>query len=540
MADYLPVYKGDSNLGLVDTGIPVTTNKDLDLINQTSRDIYVNNIARNQQLFQQKLRDRDQLLAAIDSGDIKVGSILEEDTPVVKQGLEKLDEAFQNRIKKGINDLDALREYNRAKRDAQDRVTQAQGRKLFYDKESGAIGSETLPKRQEARKKNLEGVIKGGFWKDITPYQQTQDLDIAGSILSTAANVTEQFTDPKTFTKGKRTVFDYDKTKLANQDNFLNDVNKRYDQQQLLSSIQELPPPQFVETVKAMNSRIQEYNDIKGLKPGQPGFVDPLKVQIVNNKPVIGESLPDFAAKYTLAHQKPFGATETEFDKERANFALGKERNAIAAMKGRAYVDNLRQQMSLRKTQQEKDEYLDELWTRNFTNQKTLLKSVGDKMDDKFILKDLDADESLPIYTIQNGAVKQLAPIGGTAVKDSRGNVLYYTGGHYKPTYSLGGKSVAHQTIVDIYNNMKKQQGDKWKGSFDDFLKQAIENNKIRVTLQGQNGVTDEELSRAAQQLISNKGTKKGQTGVFDDSVDSEDNAPVIETQTSSQYQPQD
>lgn len=496
MADFLPFYQGDENLGLTDTGIPVMTNKDLDLINQTSRDIYVNNIARNQQLFNQKLKDRDQLLAAIDSGDIKVGDLLEQDEPLVKEGLEKLDEAFANRIKKGINDIDALREYNKAKRDAQDRVTQAQGRKVFYDTESVAASKETLPRKQEARKKNLDGVIKGGFWKDITPYQQTQDLDIAGSILSTAANVEEQFTDPKTFTKGKRTVFDFDKTKLANQDNFLNDVNKRHDQQQLLQSVQELEPPQFVETVKAMNARIQEYNDLKGLKPGQPGFVDPLKVQIVNSRPVIGESLPDFAAKYTLAHQKPFSATETAFDKDRANFELGKERNRIAAsnaaanqMRAKAYTDLQRKKLS------------------NMTDDEKRVKGFWDGVIERVGefkgVEDVIWRGNLPEgYTFMAGVDAKGQPIKlkPKVRKDSAGRdaEFYDT----RLNNAATGEQVGKDFIKEKYDLFKKAGG---AGDYNSYLRQLIKQGVLDLELMGQNGTADFNTALQSARSVSNK-----------------------------------
>lgn len=545
-------YRGDAGLGLSDVDIPVNSNKDLDLINQTSRDIYLNNTARNQQMFQQKLRDRDQLLSAIDSGDIKVPDLLDQDMPIVKEGLEKLDQAYENRIKKGINDLDAAREYKKALRDAQDRVTQATGRKIFYDSEGGEIGKETLPRKQSARKKNLDSVINGGFWKDIQPYQQTQDLDINGSILSTAANITEQFNDPNNpLIKGKRTMFDFGKTLDTNTDNFLNDANKRYDQQQLMEAIQALDPKAFTDNIKAMNSRIAEYNKLKGLVPGKQGFVEEVKFEInpQTGQPMIQERAPDFAAKYTLSRQKPFGSAETVFDDKMGAFLINKQKadtdafykramaNA-AGVKARAYSDNVKQQMALRKTQQEQDTFLDELWTRNFTNQKSLISS---RENGSFYLKDIKADESLPIYTIENGAPKQLIPIGakpvygkdgdGKSINEGTGKVLYYEGGHFEPQYNMNGKQIPAQDITNIYNNMKKQQGSKWSGSFDDFLKTAINNGKLRVTLKGANGTSDEELSRAAQQLISNKGTKKGQPGVFDATEDVPQDEQIPDTQ---------
>ncbi len=525
--------QGNANLGLSsDTNIPVGTNTELNNIERIGDQLLQQNMAQNHAIFQQKIQDRNRMLQAIDSGDLRVPDLLESDTPIVKQGLDKLDDAWATMIKKGVNDIDAQRAYKKALREAQDNVTQAAGRKMFYDQESQALANETLPRKQEARRQNLEKVIKGGFWKDIQPYQQSQDLDIQGSILNTAANITEQFQDPNNpLLKGKRTMFDYGKTLDTNTDNFLNDANKRYDQQQLMDAIQSLDPPTFLKNVKAINARIGEYNKLKGLVPGQQGYVDEVKFEVdpQTGKAMIQEKAPDFAAKYTLSRQKPFGSSETVFDDKLGKFLIDKEKAGTdafykramanaAGVKARAYADNVKQQMALRKGQQEKDEFLDELWTRNFENQRSLIES---KEGGKFYLKDIKAEESLPIYTIENGAAKQLIPIGAEPVYDKdEKKILYYKGGHFEPQYNMNGKMIPAQDITNIYDSMKKQQGSKWSGSFDDFLKLAIKNGKLRVTLKGANGTSDEELSRAAQQLISNKGTKKGQTGVFDNTED--------------------
>lgn len=533
----LTTYHGDPGLASgSNPQIPVGANVDLDLLNKTGDHLLALNAAKNKDIFDQKVKERDKLLQSIHSGDLKVGDLLEKDTPLVRQGLDKLDQAWGSMIKKGPNDIDAQLEYKKALRDATETVSQAQGRKVFYDQESQALAGEALPRKQEARRKNLQNVIDGGFWKDLTPYQQTQDLDINGSILSTAANITEQIHDPNNpLIKGKRTTFDYDKTLESNNDNFLNDVNKRYDQQQLMSAIQSLDPQSFQQNVGAMNNRIKDYNELKGLQPGQPGYVAPIQFEVdpQTGQPMIKEKLPDFAAKYTLAHQKPFNQVETEFDEKTGKYLIDKQKAdtdavykramaGIAGMKARAYVDNVKQQMSLRKTKQEQDDFLDELWTRNFTNQKSLIEG---RKEGNFNLKNINADESLPVYTIENGSPKQLIPIGAKPIKDNKGNIKYYQGGHYDTQYMFGDNPITAQSMTDIYDNMKKQQGSKWKGGFDDFLKLAIKNGKFRVTLKGDNGTSDEELSRAAQQLISNKGTKKGQTGVFDNS----DNPPTDE-----------
>jgi len=180
-------YTGNLGLGVGSSPeIPVGANVDLNILNQTGDHLLALNAAKNKDIFDQKVKERDKVLQAIHSGDIKVGDLLEKDTPIVRQGLDKLDQAWGNMIKKGPNDIDAQLEYKKALRDATETVSQAQGRKVFYDQESQALAGESLPRKREARRQNLNNVINGGFWKDLTPYQQTQDLDINGSILSSA------------------------------------------------------------------------------------------------------------------------------------------------------------------------------------------------------------------------------------------------------------------------------------------------------------------------------------------------------------------
>lgn len=513
-------YTGNAGLGSGSSpDIPVNSVKDLDTINQTARDIYLNSTARNQQLFQQKLRDRDKLLLAIDSGDIKVGDLLDQDAPFVKEGLEKLDQAFENRVKKGINDLDAAREYKKALRDAQDRVTQAQGRKLFYDAESGEIGKETLPRKQEARKKNLEGVIKGGFWKDIQPYQQTQDLDINGSILSTAANVTSEFTDPKTFTKGKRTEFDYGKTLDANVNNFLSDANKRYDQEQLVREIQELDPSTFGKTMESMNARIVEYNKGKNLQPTSPGYVEPIKYDVIDGRGVVAEKMPDFAAKYTLANQKPFGQTETLFDKDRAAFALGQQRNQIAQQNANANTTRAR---TYAQVQQKKLSELDadEKRVKNFWGD-----IVGNIKRSTFAKKDASGkyEGVAGDYVFTSDIPTGYQNIAGLDIdgkpiplipKNIGGKKGYET--RYK---TKDGGQLEKDFLMNKFQEYKGAGG---KGDYNVYVKSLVNQGVVDMELIGQNGTANFETAFQTARALSNKVGSGKEEPVFSETTTTE------------------
>lgn len=327
-------YQGNPNLALgSDVGIPVTTNKDLDLINQTSRDIYLNNISRNQMMFQRKLADRDKLLQALDEGTIKVGDLLEGDDPWVREGLDKMDTAFDQWTKKGINNIEAAREYKKAKREAQERVTQAQARKKFYDEENAALSSEKLPRRQQARRENLNKVINSNKWADLTPYQQTLDLDF-DPIKGYVKPVTTEIADPnRPLYKGKRTYVDLEQTKGEATKDFLENNEVRENQIGLFNEYQNLPIERALQDYGAIQRRLVEYNKQRGFKPGDKGYAE-LKIAmnsdgspiVKDGRLVLNESVPDFAAKWALAQQPNYQTDAFDVDKGALDIAELRER----------------------------------------------------------------------------------------------------------------------------------------------------------------------------------------------------------------------
>lgn len=502
---------GEAGLGS-NASIPAIATNDLDVVNRTADRLLMANLAQNQELYQQKLRERDQLLQEIDSGSIKVGDLLEQDMPVVKEGLQKLDDAYFARIKKGINDLDAAREYKKALREAQDRVTQAQARKVFYDSTVGQISKETLPRKQKAMNEHLQKTINGGFFKDLTPYQQSQDLDIQGSILSTAQNITEQYTDPKNpLMKGKRTLFDYDKTLQANKTNFLNDVDKRYDQQQLMNAIQSLPEQDFIDNLTAINNRIIEYNQTKGLQPGQPGYVTEIDYEVdpQTGQAMIRESLPDFAAKYTLANQKPFGAVETQFDKDMANYLLGQERNRIAEMNAKANQQRAAAYAALQRkklnqlTEQEKQ--IKNFWGQVTSKVKERMLSKNGVMTqgDYVFVGDLP-----PGYQNVGGLDPTGKPIPLTPKQTPKG-VLYYD----TKFYDIDGNEV---DLKGQYEEYRKLGG---KETYNDLRNKLINSGNLNMELVGANGVANFETAFQTARALSNKIGSGKEEPVFGEEV---------------------
>lgn len=223
--------------------------------------------------------------------------------------------------------------------------------------------------------------------------------------------------------------------------------------------------------------------------------------------------------------QNQKNAQDYEISKMKANADIiyKKTMAGIAGKKADAYVKNLKQQMALRKTNAEKDALAENLFTHNLMTQQTLVTGNG---GNKVLFK-IDADNSLPMFTFDGKSVRQLAPIGGTPIgqdgkeiKEGTENakVAYYKGGYYRTEYSLNGKQYSPQDMADLYNRFKKNNN--WQGSFDSFLKEGVKENQFDVKIIGRDGSTDKQVMTAAQRMISNSATSKGEQGVFDAPLD--------------------
>lgn len=508
--------KGTAALGFgANADVPVGTNTDLDAILRIGDNIMYHNMAQNKAIYDQKIKDRDELLKNLTSGQLKVGDLLEDDMPYVRESLDEMDVAWANMIAKGKNDLNAQLEYRKATREAQDRITQAEARKVVYDTETDALSKETLPRKQSARQKHLDSLIRGNFWADLKPYQQTQDLDIEGSILSGAERIVTPYTDPLTLTKGNITVFDYGKTFAKLQDWYLNDANKAYDQQQLIEQVQGLPEPEFNRAIISMNRRIDEYNAFKGLKQGDEGFVDQAQGYFdpKTGRGFIIEKPTDFAAKWALAHEKPFESTTSEFDKDRANYLLGLERNKIAAQRARAYAALTYKKLN-QLNQQEKDQV--GLWNGVVDRIKELKIYRGKESgnEDMVLAGDLPGGYQYIGGVSTKGTPVRLYP-KVTTRKD--GSKFMY----YETKYRNGqtGEEVDKQFLRDKYNEYKTAGG---SGNFDAYLKNLVRSGAVGLELIGQDkegnaGTADFQSAMQSGRALSNKLSTDKEPEVFED-----------------------
>lgn len=603
-------YTGDANLGIgTNPNIPaINPNANLNVINETGKNIMLLNHENNVNLYRQKIKDRDSLYELLDAGKVAVGDILPEDRPMIEKQQKKMFDAFSDMVKNGgLNNKEAALEYKKQVEVLHDMANHAQGRYVGIKALESEKATQTLKAKQQDYENHIDAQKKKDFWQMIDPYQKSLDYNPdfykvyqngalvggatgTGTVPVTTDRTTVSITGGKSKTTQTKTTtskaaaaqkgvvpmqgtivkgpdgltyevsqqyYDYDKIKQNASDGYLDQKGEQAEQQNKHREIIESSPEYIAKPyLDHIIQRIKDYNKDRGLVTGSPGYIPfdgvqdltkpdnavttPLAVKLPNGQYKINATTPEFSALIALSDINGSYAPETRKWLEDADkFGLLKAKanaevaykhvmGAVAGMKARAYVDNIRQQMKYRKDQADQDNYLDELYTHNIVQQ-PLLEPRG---KNSVVLAPIKAENSLPVFTLDNGQVKQLQPIGGEPVyanpsdKTKGKKPLYYKGGHYEQQYYFQDKPLSLQEINDRYQSWKSKNKS-FTGGIEDFIKGALQTGTIDVKLIGANGATDRKLSLAAQRIITNKNTKKGQVGIFDDNTPpAEDNVP--------------
>lgn len=506
-------YQGNAGLGLgSNADVPVTYSKPVDSVNQAIRDVALRDAQKNMMIYQQRIKDRDAMLGMISNGDIRTGDHLDRDTPVVKKAMDEMDTAFYDWMKKGPNDLDAASAYQKAKRNAQDVATQAQARKLFYDKESQAAAQERLPKFAEARKANIEKNLSG-FWNDWTPYQQASTLDIK-PIESFARPITEQLPEDKNkpYQKGTRTYLSYNDT-LKDAQSYGLTPEGSFNLKNFHDALKEMPPLELADKIRSTNLALKQYNEERGLQPGMEDYASPIQLVPVRDQQgglqdvQINEPLDKLAAKFSLAQHPKFQTDTYDIDKGQLDLfkaQSGRITAQAAAARARAYSALQNKKIS-RMTDDEKR--VKGFWDGVVDRISEYEGSPGNKVDFLWL-------GNLPEgYTYMAGVDAKGQPIKlkpFTFTDSKTGKEAQY----YQPKYrnASSGEDVNKKFLTDKY---KEYKGNGGKGNYDTYLRTLIKNGVIDLEVQGQNGTADFNSALQSARALSNKLTSGKEEPVF-------------------------
>lgn len=517
---------GNVNLGLGENGdIPVSSTNDQSVINDAAKNMELLNHDNNVNIFKQKVVDRDKLYTLLDNGIIPSGDIEDKDRPYYDKAEKDVMDAF-HKIK-GINDLDAIEEFNKKAANLKDVVTHAQGRHLGLSALRTEQSQQTLKAKQDAYGNHIKTQEDKPFNSMIDPYQQALDFDKdhyksfltgalsgtnpltattdkttttnKGGVLSTTN--TESTTNPSK-TKGpdivgsivykdglpySRTSQYYDFGKIRQQavGDYLNPKGEGLEQQNMLRGYLESSDDSVVQPILShIITRLGDYNNDRGLQKGDPGYIDvdnvkkqwgydPITDQFKRNtqtgKIQFGTSTPDLNAYWALASvDGSYAPTTDVFMKDEAKALNDKDKTGADWLKARAYANKINYAISSAKTEAEKQKVVDDEFKRNLIGQESLIKSTSSGKVPllgigNYEYSTINASSSLPLFTFNGKQPTLLQPIDGVAIHST------------SPTSGDGSKKSPY-----IYSNKDKITG--WKGGYynQEYLFNNTKDNTLR------------------------------------------------------------
>lgn len=533
-------YTGNAGLGAgANPDIPVVApNANLDVINQAVTGMRNQDYERNLKLYDQKIKDRDTLREMLAKGITASGEIDEQDRGIYDEAEKKAIDAFH--AIKDLNDQGAIEKFYKESTRLSDIVTHAQERNMSLKQLQAERAKETLPYKQKEIDDFIAMQRGKGFDSRIDPFQRQFSFS-TDPIMKLYSTASKSYDSEDGLYHYDDVVGDYATTLKNTQSRYLENGEVAEDMRQLFDKFQRTSPQQQKAALDAMDAQIDRYNSETG---NNVAHVLREEIKDANGRVVgvaLQEQIPDFAAKFALSNQNQFSTQAKTFNDKVGTYKVNMQKAATDAwykqqklgidrQKAGAYSANVASQIRAREKGDEQDKFIVDIWNKNLTSQPLITtvptkdgKGVGGK---GVMFAPIKASRSLPIMNLDG---KPLKPIGavpvwskydekGQPAKDAK--VLYYEKGEYKPRYFFQGKEMTvgdAQMLYNVYRGRYKQKNKtNYDKSFEDFVKEGIQNQDFKVVLTGADGSVDEDVSKAALLMLSNQKTGKGEMGVID------------------------
>lgn len=548
MAVSLLSYQGNAGLGSgSNAGIPVTaSDPNLTTINNTLRDILLLDNQRNVQLFQQKIRDRDQLNEMILKNQVSSGDILPEYRKFFDDAEARATKAFQE-WSGNLNDKEGYRKYQAAITDLRDVASQAQAKTISLNNLEKEKSQQILPRKQQDYQIWIDRQKAEPFWNPVVPYQQLHDFsidDILSGVKQFQTSV-QDFNDP--FGSYDMTYVDYNDILRNKRNQYVNDRDAADSIDQFYDKIQRLAPYQLVPTLDAIDAQLEKYNKDRGFQPGQPGYVNPIGRVMIEGKTLIQDPKAEFAAKYALANQQSFATKTPKFDKEIAKYGLDKTKVAlqakklgIDAAKAGAYIRNL--DAKTKKLLQDEAAAGTNV-VKQYEDFINTLKPGGlylvQQGKEKGRMDAVFMDELPEGYRFINGPVIALDAKGKPTGKITVGKLEPFetSTGQKRPYYIP--KYVDGQTGEEI--NVKQLPAQLEEGyrltrerrniSREDYLKGLLKTGTLELILKGKNGAANYTSLYQSAKALNALGTSKGEENIINapTEIPQEEEIPELE-----------
>jgi hypothetical protein len=535
MAVNLLSYTGTPELGVGSSNVPLgPTNPNLDVVNNTLRDIMLLDNQRNVMLWQQKVKDRDQLTEMIMKNQVSSGDILPEYRQHFDQAEKNAEKSFQE-WGGNLNDKDGYRKYQAAIQDLRDIAGHAQGKTMSLRALEKEKSQQILPRKQADYQRWIEQEKTKPFWEAVTPYQQLHDFSVDDILagVKPISTVTRDAKDPTI--SYDTTYFDYNDILRNKRNQYINDRDAADSIDQFFDKFQRLAPNQLVPTLDAMDAQIDRYNQERGFNPGDKGHVQKVKRADVNGQVLINEPKTEFAAKYALSQQPQYLTRTPKFDKDIAKYGIDKakldlqaRKLGIDAAKARAYIGNLNaktdkyvrdQQAVGTNIVKQYEDFVNGVAPLNTINKKT--GNVIESLNAVFV------DRLPQSYRFIGGPVMGVDSKGKPTGKITVGQLdpFISTDGSKRPYYltryvnpNTGEQLDPNSNFVnETYNTWR---GSGYRGSKEDMVKTLLKQGALEMILQGKNGAANYTSMYQSAKTLNAMGTTKGEENIVNPPAD--------------------
>jgi hypothetical protein len=542
-------YTGNAGLGVgSNPNIPVSSpNDNLKVIADTSRDIMLLDSERNLRLYNQKIKDRDQLTQLILDNKVSTKDIDEGYLPKflsIKKDSEKAYDEWGGYF----NNIKGYKKYQDTIAGLQDYAAHAQTNTAELKKLQQQRAAETLPWKQKQLDKWIEqqqGKTKKDPWATVDPYQNlfSFSIDPINKLYKTSTGTS--YSQDGLF-KFEDTYGDYNATLKNAQNEYLNNGETSEDMREFFGQVEKYDPIQKKRFVDSLNSQLQKYNQERGLQPGQNGYADP--IEMVPGPDGVYRIKADpatFSAKYSLAQQEKYTTRTPIFNKDIATYDLNKDKLALQAKKldidagkAGAYIRNLnaKTEKYLRENkdvstniEHQYQDFVDNIKPGGIviTDKKTKKQTGGDAV---FL------DELPGSYQYINGPIvgmKTTTTKDGKVTSTPTGKVEV---GKLEPFTEKGGRPYYIPRYVDPQSGEKVSLDSEtykskfresrkagFTGSYDDYVRILLKKGAIEMVLQGKNGTANYTSMYQSAKTLNNEGSKKGQENIENPPPDEED-----------------
>jgi hypothetical protein len=298
-------YHGDPNLakgGLSDTSAGVL---DTSYIQQVGRDVAMMNFQRNKILYDQRIKDRDEVYSMINDDKLIPDQILEKHRPLVDAELKKVQDIFYKYNGDIMNNPERYREFNQQKQRALNTIKQAQKWYVGAKADRDSFGKETNPDKLNKRQAHMEKELSKDFWDNYNPYAPITDFDlkvvqpgvIYGQAKTEFGNAKNGWITTTTETLDVPATYD------LYRKNFVSEANT-YQFRDFVDNF--LNQPGGPVAIKRVNDKLKTLG------------IPEIQFTQANGRIVAAEDLGTVAAKIAI-HDNPFTKSRQEFDDKSSN-----------------------------------------------------------------------------------------------------------------------------------------------------------------------------------------------------------------------------